>query len=243
MANETLTIPGDFLVNARVEEETLVVRQTKKVLKVLVSSTVYGREDFLSIVYQLLSSMGFDVEMSAAGTLKTTSSRTAFENCLAAVERCDLFLGIITTAYGSGLDPVTGKSITHLEINKAIELKKPRWMLVDAKVPFMRNWLRKMNVKTRQDRAAFMKLVGEGFNYTGKDPFSLGKMMFDLRTIDMYEDAMIDFEGPNSVPLEERKGNWVQPYTNSKEINRFVVSQFSNCEEALGAIKGTFHAA
>lgn len=54
MANETLTIPGDFLANARVEDETLVVRQTKKVLKVLVSSMVYGKEDFLSIVLSLV---------------------------------------------------------------------------------------------------------------------------------------------------------------------------------------------
>jgi Domain of unknown function (DUF4062) len=72
-----------------------------KKLIIMVSSTVYGIEELLDRIYTLLADYGYEVWISHKGTLPVRSDRTAFENCLAAVEQCDLFLGIITTSYGS----------------------------------------------------------------------------------------------------------------------------------------------
>src|SRR5579862_1638947 len=69
-------------------------------LKILVSSAVYGIEELLEQVYALLSGFGYEVWMSHKGTLPVVPNTTAFDNCLKAVERCDLFLAIITTQYG-----------------------------------------------------------------------------------------------------------------------------------------------
>ena len=100
---------------------------TKKKLTILVSSTVYGIEELLDRIYTLLTTYGYEVWMSDKGTIRVFSNRTAFQNCLAAVEKCDLFLGIITPNYGSGQDPAkpSEPSITHQEMRKAIELDQP----------------------------------------------------------------------------------------------------------------------
>jgi hypothetical protein len=74
-----------------------------KKLIIMVSSTVYGIEELLDRIYTLLADYGYEVWISHKGTLPVRSDRTAFENCLEAVEQCDLFLGIITTSYGSVL--------------------------------------------------------------------------------------------------------------------------------------------
>ena len=67
----------------------------------MVSSTVYGIEELLDRVYVLLTAFGYEVWMSHKGTVPVFSNRTAFENSLAAVEKCDLFLGIITPHYAA----------------------------------------------------------------------------------------------------------------------------------------------
>ena len=58
---------------------------------IMVSSTVYGIEELLERVYSLLTAFGYDVWMSHKGTMPIMSSKTAFQNCLDAVEKCDLF--------------------------------------------------------------------------------------------------------------------------------------------------------
>lgn len=233
-------IPDDFMAG----DGANIAEPQRPALKVLVSSTVYGKEDFLERVYQLLAGLGYDVRMSYAGTIKVSSGLSAFENCLRAVETCDLFLGIITTGYGSGIDPRSGKSITHMEIDKAIELGKPRWMLVDSRVPFMRNWLKSIGVQGRAERANFMKKLPKNVNIKPKaSPFELGKHAFDLRTIDMYETAILDCEESSRITVEARQGNWVQPYSKAKDIERFVVAQFAGNEEAMQFIQESFHGA
>lgn len=66
--------------------------------------------------------------MSHKGTVPVISTKSAFENCLHAVENCDLFLSLITTYYGSGKEDQDARSITHEELLKAITLNKPRWI-------------------------------------------------------------------------------------------------------------------
>lgn len=179
---------------------------------ILVSSTVYGLEELLDRIYTVLTAFGYEVWMSHKGTLPVRSDKTAFDNCLAAVDACDLFLGIITPDYGTGRD---GKeiSITHQELQRAIVLKKPRWLLVHQSVVFARRFLRDLGHKTPTERA---KLV------LAKGSKSLG----DLRVIDMYEEAILD-----TRPLPERHGNWVQEFDSNEAALLYASAQFSRVQE------------
>lgn len=104
------------------------------------------------------------------------------------------FLGIITTSYGSGKNPddPSSLSITHQEILKAIHLDKPRWLLAHEHVVFARTFLKKLGYKGKSER--------------NKLNLERNQVFTDLRILDLYEEAIIDHELPDAVPLDERKG-------------------------------------
>jgi len=185
---------------------------------ILVSSTVYGIEELLDRIYTLLMAFGYEVWMSHKGTMPVRSDRTAFENCLAAVEACDLFLGIITPSYGSGKDG-DELSITHQEIRRAIALPKPRWLLAHSDVVFARRLLRDIGNDTPEKRHK-LKLKKGATSIT------------DLRVIDMYEEAI-----RHDDPLSERNGNWVQAFDADEDALRFAAAQFSRFQEVEEFIK------
>ena len=191
-----------------------------KPLIVLVSSTVYGNEGLLEGIYTQMTGFGYEVWMSHKGTLPVFSTRSAFENCLAATEKCDLFLGIITPRYGSGIDQGT-LSITHQELKKAIALKKPRWLLAHDQVIFARSLLNNIGYKGK----------------TGRKKLSLEKnqIMDDLRVIDMYEDAIV-----SSKPLQDRQGNWVQKFNSDADATLFATAQFSRYQEVEAFLQENF---
>jgi hypothetical protein len=194
-------------------------------LKILVSSTVYGIEELLDRVYVLLTAAGYEVWMSHKGTVPVFSNRTAFENCLAAVEKCDLLLGIITPNYGSGQNPTDPDepSITHQEIQKAIDLQKPRWLLAHDHVVFARLLLNNLGFKGRDGRKS-LKIR--------KTP-----ILDDLRVLDLYEDAIIDIP---EMSLDERDGNWVQTFRSTEDGSLFAVAQFFRYQEVEQFIKENF---
>lgn len=193
-------------------------------LKIMVSSTVYGIEELLDRVYTMLNSFGYEVWMSHKGTIPVFSNRTAFENCLQAVEDCDLFLGIITANYGSGQDPndPLSLSITHQEILKAINLDKPRWLLAHDNVVFARSMLSYLGHNGKEGRAG-LKL-------------KKNSLFTDLRVIDLYEDAII----AHQPQLDERKGNWVQKYYSNDDGWTFINAQFFRYFEVEKFIEETF---
>jgi len=201
------------------------MNDAKKKLTILVSSTVYGIEELLDRVYTLLTAYGYEVWMSHKGTVPVFSNRTAFENCLAAVDKCDLFLGIITPNYGSGQDSAKpgGASITHLEMRRAIKLKKPRWILAHDHVIFARSLLNNLGYNGTDGRRS-LKLK--------KNP-----VLDDLRVIDLYEEATIDAD---KIPLAERRGNWVQKFGTPDDGSTFVTAQFSRYQEAEDFVKENF---
>ncbi|HWQ77654.1 MAG TPA: ATP-binding protein [Anaerovoracaceae bacterium] len=80
-------------------------------------------------------------------------------------------------------------------MKKAIELKKPRWLLAHDHVVFARKLLKDLGFDDQSKRSA-LKLANKA---TSVD---------DLRVIDMYDDAI-----QNEISLIERQGNWVQKYT------------------------------
>jgi Domain of unknown function (DUF4062) len=199
--------------------------KAKPKLTVLVSSTVYGIEELLDRVYTLLTNYGYEVWMSHKGTVPVRSDRTAFENCLAAVDNCNLFLGIITPYYGSGQDPKKPEepSITHQEMRRAIDQKKPRWILAHDHVVFARSLLTNLGFKGKEGRK---KLTLK------KKP-----ILDDLRVLDLYEEATIDAE---DTPLADRDGNWVQKFQNTEDGSLFVGSQFFRYQEVEKFIEENF---
>jgi hypothetical protein len=93
---------------------------------VLVSSTVYGSEELLNRIYSVLTGRGYTVWMSHKGTLPINSSQAATECCVKMVGECDYFLGLITPKYGSGQAIDAEISVTHREIEQAIQLRTKR---------------------------------------------------------------------------------------------------------------------
>ena len=179
---------------------------------VMVSSTVYGIEELLERIYTLLTAFGYEVWMSHKGTMPVFSNRSAFANCIKAVERCDLFLGLITPYYGSGV--AQGDiSITHQELRKAVELKKPRWLLAHEHVVFARRFIMDLGYKDKAARSQLtLKLSASSIS--------------DLRVIDAYEEAILQ-----NAPLSDRKGNWVQKFQSDEDAFLFTTAQFSRYQE------------
>lgn len=199
--------------------------KSKQKTTILVSSTVYGIEELLDRVYTLLTNYGYEVWMSHKGTLPVRSDRTAFENCLAAVEKCNLFLGIITPHYGSGQDTKRPDepSIVHQEMRLALELRKPRWILAHDHVVFARSLLTNLGFIGKEGRKR-LKLKRK-------------PILDDLRVLDLYEEATIDGD---DIPLANRDGNWVQKFRNTEDGALFVGSQFYRYQEVELFIKENF---
>jgi hypothetical protein len=196
-----------------------VPTQPKRKPVIMVSSAVYGIEELLEQIFGILNGAGFTVWMSHKGTVPVDSQKSNFENCLAAVDECDLFLGILTTHYGSGKDPNDGgPSITHQEITRALKLEKPRWFLAHHDLIFARSLLRELDYKTSAERDK-LKLASK-------------HLVDDLRVIDVYEEVI-----QAEKKLHDRRGNWAQPYATPQDANIFVVSQFLRYADAVQFIK------
>ena len=151
--------------------------------------------------------------MSHKGTMPVFSKRSAFENCIAAVERCDLFLGLITPYYGSGKDD-DSISISHQELRMALELNKPRWLLAHDHVVFARSLLNNLKYRRSGRRVRAGLAVRKS------------AVMDDLRVIDMYEEAIL-----SQKPLRDRQGNWVQKFQSPEDALLFATAQFSRFQE------------
>ncbi len=189
----------------------------------MVSSTVYGSEEVLDRVYDLLTSFGYEVWMSHKGTLPVFSNKSAFENCLEGVRQCRIFLGIIGTRYGSGIDKddPNSLSIVHQELRLAIELKKARWLLAHE------------NILTA--RTLFAKIGHQGVDGRAALQLKRSDVLEDMRLIDMYEEATFD-----RLPLSERKGNWVQKFHDFKDSGRYMMFQFQRYQEIEAYIREHF---
>lgn len=191
---------------------------------VMISSTVYGIEELLERAYTLLTQFGYEVWMSHPGTFPVRSNRSAFEDSLAAVRSCDLFLGIITHKYGSGQDKQNdpgGLSIFHQEVQLAIKLNKPRWLLAHDHVIQSRTLLNKLGFAGREGRAKLPRIDSP----------------LDLRVIDIYEEATL---ANSSLPVAERKGNWVQKFHSTEDGSRFITGQFYRYQEVEKFLEENF---
>lgn len=184
----------------------------KNKLTVMVSSTVYGIEELLDRIHAILTRFGYDVWMSHKGTVPVFSTKTAFENCLEAVEKCDLFLSIITTHYGTGKEDKTARSISHDELLKAIDLNKPRWVLAHDQVVFARTLLTNLSHDSAEARS--------------KLTLKKNSVIDDLRVIDMYDAAI-----KHNVEMADRAGNWVQKFVSQDDAQLYASAQFFRYQE------------
>ena len=179
-------------------------------LKVMISSSVYGAQSLLRQTYATLLGLRYDVICSPVGTVSVDPLSSNLASCLRAVEECDIFVGFIRPIYGSGKDSKRDKSITHLELEKAIQLKRPRWMLAHSSVVKMRSLVRRVFYDKDGTR--------NGLPFEGiKGEFD------DLRVIEMYELAA---DSHNKKPWSQRVNHWVHEYHYDSEALDYIKAQF-----------------
>jgi hypothetical protein len=177
-------------------------------IKIMVASSIYGFEDQLDQICATLAGYGYEVLSSYLKTIPVDPNRSNLENCLNAVGLCDVFLGIIRPQYGSGV--IGDFSITHQEMRKAIELKKPRWFIAHRDIPIARQLLRQYMFDIDGN-------PNPDFTYRRTN------VMDDIRLIKLYNETIL-----NDVPPEERIGHWVDEYFRLSDILKCIETQFSN---------------
>lgn len=179
-------------------------------VKFMISSSVYGAQSLLRQTYGTLLSFGYEVICSPIGTLPVNPHQANLKNCLEAVDECDAFIGFIRPMYGTGRDSLKDKSITHLELEKAIQLGRPRWMLAHSSVVKMRNLVKHVfyDESGHRNSVIFKEIRGE---------------FDDPRVIEMYE---LSADSNSDTPWSQRSNNWVQEYHYDYEALDYISAQF-----------------
>ncbi len=186
-------------------------------LKIMVASTIYGFEDHLEQVCSTLQVYGYEVWNSHFKTIPVHPGKSNTENCLIAAKKCDAFFGIIRPQYGSGIIGAT--SITHQEMLKAIELKKPRWFIAHRDVSIARQLLKQY-------------MFDEHLNPIAAFTYRETRVMDDIRVIQLYNNTIL-----NTVPAVERVGHWVDEYFRLGDILRCIETQFSDVDRVREIVK------
>jgi len=186
-------------------------------IEIMIASSVIGYEDQIERVCGLFEQMGYHPISSYYKTMPVDPSKSNLENCLAAVENCDVFFGILRPYYGTGVIEET--SITHEEMKKAIQLKKPRWFIVHRDIRVARVLLKQYRYLPDGSPNADFK-------------YKPNKLMDDIRVIDMYNDTIL-----NDIPPKERIGHWSDEYFNIKDIEKVIETQFGRMDRIFDIIR------
>lgn len=200
-------------------------------IKIFVSSTVYDFETDLRRIFLTLDGFGYDVYMSKEGTIPLDSRLSNLINCVNGVEECDIFLGIVRPLIGSGVLEKEGRSITAQEFDKAIELGIPRFILADYRIEFAHKFLKLMNMNIDSIPLNREKTITDEKNE--KKTILTPNNIVHGECVEIYRLAIQD----NTIPVN-RIGNWVQPYKDSEDIQRFIESQFKDIERIKSLING-----
>ena len=186
-------------------------------LRIAVVSTIYGFEDQLEQVCSTLQGYGYEVWNSHYKTIPVHPGLSNTENCLRAVEECDLLFGIIHPKYGSGV--IGPLSITHQEMLKAIELKKPRWFIAHRDIRVARQLLKQYMFDAKNQ-------PNPVFTYSSTE------VIDDIRVIHLYNDTIL-----NSVAAAERIGHWVDEYLRIGDILKCLETQFADVERVRDIVE------
>ena len=180
----------------------------REVIKIMVSSTVYGFERDLRVLCATIESYNsneyeYKVLNNCIGSIYIPPGVSNQDACLRAVDECDFFFGIILPRYGSG--------ITHLELTRAIELDKPRGFLSHYSVRYARELLAQYMYSDRANRVR-----NPDFQFIKTPVFE------DARIIDMYNEAIKD-----GLPLDQRR--WAHEFGHfDGDEMKFVETEFRN---------------
>ena len=178
-------------------------------IKIMVSSSVYGFENELEQIIATLRSYRYHVMNSYDKTIRVVPSLSNLENCLRAVEECDLFLGIIRPFMGTG--NTREMNITFEEIKRAIELEKPYWFLVHRDVVFAYKLFKRISSSERDN-------IFERYRVQWmRDRF------FDPICIKVYE-HVINRDGSPNI----RTSNWAQEFYRLTDMIEYIKTQFED---------------
>lgn len=177
-------------------------------IKVMVASTIFGYEDQLEQICATLQGYKYEVWNSHMKTIPVHPGLSNTENCLRAVESCDVFFGIIRPRYGAV--PGGELSITHQEMLCAIELKRPRWFIVHRDISIARQLLKQ-----------YMYLENGDPNSTFS--YRRTEVLDDIQLINLYNATIL-----NDVAPEDRVGHWVDEFFRVGDILNVIKTQFSD---------------
>ena len=190
---------------------------------VMVSSTVYGSESLLDVIFGMLDSYGYTVWMSHKGSMPLDPNKSNLDNCLNAVRNCNLFFGIINGRYGSVVKD--GRSTTHHEVIEAVGLNKLRWFAVHQNVEVARVLLKQYRSKDGSPNTEFT--------------YKSTPILDDIRILDMYDEARTPSTTAPGVSVALLPGRWVQPYNNDDDLKLYVNSQFGDINHVRNLLNGT----
>lgn len=200
---------------------------------IMVSSSVHGFETELELIYAFLSQIGFKVVISKSGTLKANPRLGNFENCLKAVEECDLFLGIIRQNCGTGVS--NGESITFQEFKHARECDKPCWYIIESKIANSKELLRSLEMREHPNTHSklFNWIVSRFYDMTIRMRRKLPRVMDMFRsdrthTFDEECFRMEDFVNQKWKNRDEVTNNWMQYCKSWGEMERFLRTNFGD---------------
>lgn len=202
-----------------------------KIYSVMISSSVNGYEDQLLRIEAEFKTLGYAVVMSMSGTMKVDPRLHNFDNCMKAVEECDLFFGIIRPDCGTGR--VGQESVTFQEFKHARECHKPCWYVIDNRIKAYKNLLKNLVLREHPDtkdeelNQMITKYYDRQIRSRGKLPKVLDLFESkDLRQFDPLCFEMEDFVNHKGMAKEEIVNNWMQYCDHELDIARFIQTNF-----------------
>ncbi len=190
----------------------------KKVkLKIMVASTIYGFEDSLEQICAVLQGYDYEVWNSHIKTIPVHPGLSNTENCIKAVESCDLLFGIVRERYGAVINDEI--SICHQEIRKAIDLRKPRWFAAHRNITVARQLL---------NQYMFDDKGNPNPNFT----YRATGVMDDIRVIKLYNEVI-----QNDILPVNRVGHWVDEYSSIGDILQCIKTQFIDVKRIMRIVE------
>lgn len=211
----------------------------------MISSSVNGFEGMLRLFEKRIEGYGYDVILSMSGKIKVNPHLGNFDNCLKAVEECDVFLGIIRTDCGTGRE---GEScITFDEFKRARELGKPCWFVIDNRIKYYKSLLRNLILRehstvTDEDLRIFIASYYDKIIRSREDLPRVLELFEskDLRFFDPLCFEMEDFVNHKGIPKSEVKNNWMQycNFDNPEECFDFIDRNIGNTQFIDDIVRG-----
>lgn len=207
--------------------------EKRDLISVMISSSVNGYEDQLLRIEAEFTNLDYAVVMSMSGTLRVDPRLNNFDNCLKAVEDCDLFFGIIRPDCGTGR--VGNESITFQEFKHARKCHKPCWYVIDSQIKSYKKLLKTLVLREFPDTQDedLNSAVSAYYDKQVRGRKQLPKVLDifetkDFRQFDPLCFEMEDFVNQKGMPKETITNNWMQYCDHELDIANFIHTNFGN---------------